>query len=197
MAKAKQQQRGEFELGEEHANPAALRKAKRFAAEATTIEGELATLDERSSLLNKRFLWIKTQGIPEALKQAGISQFTGLDGRSVEVEDFVSGTLPKEEPARSKAIALLEDYGLGNIIRTLIVIDFAKEDRDDAVKLYNQLRRNNSLNISMEENVHHSSYISNLKSRLEDGKPLDAKTLNIFVGNTTKFKAPKKGKKVK
>jgi hypothetical protein len=187
--------RGDFELGEEHANPRALKKAKDFASEASTIEKELEDLDQRTSLLNKRFQWIKTQGIPEALKQAGISQFTGLDGRSVEVEDFVAGTLPKEEPARSQAIALLESYGLGSIVRTTVVVDFAKEDREEAVKLYKQLRKNNSYNITMEENVHHSSYVSNLKARLEDGKPLDAKALNIFVGYTTKFKKPKKDKR--
>ena len=194
MAKSAKQERGEFELGEDQANPQALARAKKFAAEATMIEQKLEALDEETSLLSKRMLWLKTQGIPEALKQAGISHFTGLDGRSVEVEDFVSGTLPKDEEARRAAIAKLEEYGGGNLIRTTIEIDFAKEDREDAIKLYKQLRRNNSLNITMGEGVHHSSYISFLKHRLEDGEPLDAKALGIFVGYTTKFRKPKKKK---
>ena len=195
MARTKKVERGEFELGEENANPAALSRAKKLAAEAGTIEQKLEALDDESSLASKRLYWIKTQGIPEALRQAGLKKFTGLDGREVAVEDFIGGSLPKEEPARSRAISKLEEYGLGGIIRTIITVDFSREDHDDAVKLYKQLRKNNSYNIEMKNSVHASSYTATLLRRLEDGKPLDASNLNIFIGQTTKFRKSKKGKR--
>jgi hypothetical protein len=187
--------KGDFELGEEHASPGALNKAKKLAAEAMMIEQKVEGLDEEMSLLGKRLVFLKREAIPEALRQAGISTFTALDGRAVEVEDAVFGSLPKEEPARSTAIAKMEEYGLGGNIRTVITIDFAKEDRDEAVKLYKQLRKNNAYNIEMKESIHSSTYTSVLKQRLEAGEPLDAKALSIFVGHNTKFKKPKKGRK--
>src|SRR4249920_276063 len=104
MAKAQKADRGEFELDESQANQEALDKAKKLAQEAMTLEHRIERLEDQSAFLQQRYNHIKSHDIPEALRKAGINQFTALDGRSVSVEDFISGSLPKEEPARSKAI---------------------------------------------------------------------------------------------
>lgn len=191
---AKASQRGEFEVGEEGASPAALAKAKKLAIECAAAQARIAALGAEEGLLRSRLNHLKTIAIPEALRQAGISSFTQGD-QVVVVEDFVSGTLPKEEKPRKAALALMEKYGFGGSIRTLITIDFAKEDHEEALKLYNSLRKNNSLNIEIKDDIHNQTYLANIRDRLEEGKPIDVDKLNVFVGHTTKFKkADKKGR---
>lgn len=191
---AKKPPKGEFEMGEADASPTALAKAKNLAKECDTASARIATLTAEETLLRSRLNHLKTVAIPDALKEAGISSFTHGD-QIVEVEDFVSGTLPKDEKGRKAALDLMDKYGFGSSIRTQIVIDFAKEDHDDAVKLYNQLRKNNSLNIELKEDIHNQTYLANIRQRLEEGLKIDVDKLNVFVGNTTKFKkAKQKGK---
>jgi len=195
MAKrAKQSTRGEFEMGEADASPIALEKAKSLAQECLTAQARIERLAAEEQLLKGRVNHLKTVAIPDALKQAGISSFTAGE-QTVVMEDFVAGTLPKEEKARQKALDLFEKYGGGGLIRTIITIDFAKEDHDKAVKLYKELRKNNALNIELKSDIHNQTYLAFIRERLEGGKKLDAKTLNVFIGNTTKFKTDKKGKK--
>jgi hypothetical protein len=195
MAKrATKSERGEFEVGEADASPAALAKAKQLAAECINAQSRVERLQAEEGLLKGRINHLKTIAIPDAMKQAGIGSFAN-DDLSVIVEDFVAGTLPKEEKARQKALDLIEKYGGGGLIRTVITIDFAKEDHDKAVKLYKELRKNNALNIELKSDIHNQTYLAFIRERLEGGKKIDTKTLNVFVGNTTKFKPVKKGKK--
>lgn len=193
---AKRPQRGEFEVGEEQASPAALAKAKKLAKECEAATTRIAALGAEEGLLRSRLNHLKTIAIPEALREAGISSFTHGD-QIVAMEDYVSGTLPKEEKPRKIALDLMDKYGFGSSIRTVITIDYAKEDHEEAVKMYNTLRKKNDLNIEMKEDIHNQTYLSNIRQRLEEGLKIDTDKLNVYVGHTTKFKKAKekKGKK--
>jgi len=192
---AKRPTKGEFEVGEADASPAALAKAKRLAKECTAAQARVDILLAEEGLLKSRINHLKTIAIPDAMSQAGIDSF-GIGDQVVVIEDFVAGTIPKEPEKRKAALDLMSEYGFGNSIRTLITIDFAKEDHEAAVKLYSELRKNNSLNITMKEDIHNQTYLAHIRELLDDGKKLDADKLGVFIGNTTKFKKvkDKKGK---
>jgi hypothetical protein len=186
-----------FVQGEASASPVALTKAKQLVQELFNAQSRLDAISSEAEIIRGRTNHLKTILIPDALKQAGTMVYldTAID-KMVEVEPFVSGSLPKEEKERATAIALLDQYGGGSLLRTMITLDFSREDRELALEWYNKLKKQNSLNITIREDVHSATYLAYLRERLETGKPINTKVLGVFVGETTKFKKvkAKKGK---
>lgn len=157
---------------------------------------KIAKLNEQIKTISDAINVLKLKTLPDAMKVAGFSEYVLTDGSKVRRVLFVSGGLPKTEPARSIAIDELKKAGGESLLRSDISISFGKGDEEEATKLFNELKRSkNSLNIVMEYGVHSASLTAWVKRALEEGgAKFDLEKLGLYSGNTIKIIPPKEKK---
>lgn len=161
-----------------------------LAEEAIALENQMADLAELQTRLSSRANELKTKTIPDKMAEIGLSDFSLPSGHNLKVEDFVAGTLPKDPVERAQAIAAIESWGAGDVIRTQITIAFDREEHDEAVYLYRKLSHE-GIDAELASSVHPQTYLALIRERLAAGEPVDPDVMNVFVGRKAKLTLPK------
>ena len=171
-------------------NNAALNGLLEQAEELISLEAQISDLEQLLKRLGSRATDLKTKTIPDKMAEIGISEFATPAGAKLKVEDFVSGSLPKEPEKRSTAIGLLERWGADGIIRNEITLAFDKSQHNAAMALADDLRKQ-GFNAEVKSGVHPQTYLAFIRERLASGEEVDAEAMGIFVGRKTKVVMPK------
>jgi len=163
------------------------------AEEAVSNEQIIAELEESLSEAKRRLNAIKTQALPDLMAEAGVSNITLDSGWSLKVEDFLAGSLPKDEVERDDAIEWLELNGAESLIKTELSINFKKSEHNMALDLAGRLE-NEGYDVSSKMGVHPQTLLAHIRERMKAGDPVPLEKLGLFAGRTTKIKAPSKKK---
>ncbi len=153
--------------------------------EATSLEEQLEQLDADAAAARSALNELKTKRIPELMTELQMSDLT-RNGWKVKVNDFVSGSLPKEEGPRKLAIDWLEAHDGGPLIKTEIGMQFAKSQHDEAKKLADRLLAE-GFAVQLTSGVHASTLQAFARERLKSGEPIDTDVLGLFTGQVAKF----------
>lgn len=182
-----------------------LDKITKIALETATLERDMGATMELLELQSGRHTELRTRILPDAMSEAAMTTFALTDGTKIAVEDFVSGSLPKEDPdkpetvaARAAAIKFLEDNEAGGLIKNVITVEFEKSQHNEALSLAQDLR-DKGFAVNVKSDVHPQTYMAWARDALKQGLNLDADLMNLFIGRVAKldipgFKMPKKSK---
>jgi hypothetical protein len=189
----------EFDIGPQ-INSNALPLLQHKLGEAAALQEQIETLEADLKAAKASNHQLTTVEIPELMGSMNMDALD-FEGWHVAIRDHVSGSLPKDETARAEAIKLLESYGAGDLIKTTVAMEFTKEERETAKKVFEFLQ-GRKLDPSMSEGIHPQTLGAFLRERLQNGEPVDGEALGLFVGKQAKFTktqarkgAEKKGKK--
>ena len=199
-----------FDEGTTNTPPDKLAAIVKLATEGATMEREVATTMGLLELQSGRAHEIKTKLLPDAMAEAGMSNFSLEDGTGIKVEDFVSGSLPKidestnetfiaSSKARADALRFLEENDGASLIKNVISVSFDKSQHNEALALAAELREK-GFDCEVKSDVHPQSYMAWAREALKSGVNLDPDLLNLFIGRVAKldipgFVKPKKRKK--
>ncbi len=176
------------------ASPDALATATQMAEKQAALETAVETIEERLKEAKAELQHCKTVLVPDAMKKANQAEFRINDGLyagvKVSLNDFVQGSLPKEEPARGAAIDVLAKNGAGALIRTEVVVSFTKTQHNEAIDLLEELKER-EYSAAMQSSVHPQSLFAWARERLRNGEEVFAEKLGLFVGSATKLTWPK------
>jgi len=131
--------------------------------------------------------------IPEAMAVAGTSSFKTTAGVKVDIKDYVSGSLPKDESAKTVALAWLEKHGGASLIKGQIVAEFPKGE--DNARLRNEAAEalsNLHVDFSEQETVHHTTLAAFARERMKNGEPVALEVLGLSAGRMAKIERPSK-----
>ena len=105
-----------FDMQEEApaSSDSAMQRLVAAAKEIIETEQLIAQLEENLSELKSRHNKAKTIALPDMMAECGLSEFRTDTGFRIAIEDFVTGSLPKEDSKRREAIAWLESNGAEN-----------------------------------------------------------------------------------
>lgn len=184
----------DFDLGEEGANTPSdkLEVLHKNLDEATALEEQLEQLDADAAAARSALNDLKTKRIPELMAELQVSELT-RNGWKVKVADFVSGSLPKEDEPRSKAIAWLEAHEGGALIKTDLSMAFAKSQHDEAKALADKLAAE-GFAVQLTSGVHASTLQAFARERLKNGEAVDTEVLGLFTGQVAKIDRVKEKK---
>jgi len=160
------------------------------AQELVALEREIKDLDALLKAKNGRATELKTQILPDKMAEVGLSEFKTPSGDRLKVEDFVSGSLPKDPMKRKAAIQALEGMGADGIIRNELLLAFEKSQHNEAMALADDLRQK-GFNAEITSGVHPQTYLAFVRERLRNGEEVNAEVLGIFVGRKTKVELGK------
>ena len=124
------------------------------------------------------------------MAEAQLTQFATASGVTIKVEDFVSGSLPKESGKRDAAIKWLEANDGGDIIKNEISLSFEKSQHNEALALASDIRAQ-GYEVDVTSGVHPQTLMAWARERLKGGEALEPETLGLFVGRKASYKVPK------
>jgi hypothetical protein len=187
----------EFDISENKEQMAPQDKLKTLhsmAGDCLSMSDAIEQMEAQLSAAKAALQSLRTEKMPELMAELSMPDFT-FNGLEFKLDDFVSGSFPKDPDKRKVAVGLLKDYEAEGMIKTEITVEFGKSQHNEALDLFNSLVEK-GYTASIDENIHAQTYQAFARRRLEDGEPIDAVGLGLFTGKVVKFK-PVKEKKSK
>lgn len=169
-------------------DPASLDRLNQTIDDAVRLEEAAAMMEEDLKAIRRQLNLIKSQQIPDMMAELGVEKLT-RNGAEVSVSEFVSGSLPKDEEARARAIRWLEEHDGAGLIKTEIVVSFGRGEKEEADELANRLSNYSPV---VETGVHAATLQSYARERIRSGEEIDTETLGLYTGRVAKIKVPKK-----
>lgn len=167
-------------------NPA-VKKVTALCMEQDALQTSIDELEELLAGAKARFNIIKVKELPDAMAELGSSEWKSSNGRyKVEIGDFVSGTLPKEEKERLAATDYLAKNGAGPLIKTEISLGFGKEEHAQADKARKLLTKA-GFTPTIQTGVHPQSLLAWARERMKNGEPINFDLLGLFSGRQAKL----------
>ncbi len=170
---------------------ATLDAIKALVVEYHELNDTIEAHEEMMAAMKRRFNELKTKDLPKAMEEALLPELTLEDGRAIVMEDFVAGSLPKDEDKKAAAIEYMgKDEDLSQIIKTAITLPFTKTEHNRALDLFNRLVDEGYI-AEMGTSVHAQSLLAIVREKLREGDPIDLEVLGIYRGTTAKLKVKK------
>jgi hypothetical protein len=144
-------------------------------ARAERLDAELKKAKARCDFLQKKVL-------PDLMTTVQTTDFTTGASR-FKLEQLVVGAFPKEPAARRKAVEWLEEHEAGGIIKTEVVMEFARSEHNVAADVTGMLK-DQGYSPVMESTVHPQTLYAFVRERLRSGKALsdeDQQTLGVQI----------------
>jgi hypothetical protein len=175
------------DLAEEEQASVSLDDIRAYGEELAKLVAQAAGLEAALKAINSRITEIRTRILPDLMAAAGMTSFTLSNGTTVKLDNFISGSLPKEPERREQAIRWIVEHGGADIVRATVVQDFSVEQYGEAAALADQLR---SLGWKPEVStaVHPQTLYAWLRDRLRQGEHVDTDTLGVFIGRIVRVK---------
>lgn len=160
------------------------------AEEMIRLEAQISDLEQLMKQLSGRNNELKTVIIPDKMAEIGITEFAVPSGQRIKVEDFVSGSLPKDPERRNSAIEALEEWGATGALKNEVVLSFEKSQHNEAMAIVDDLRQR-GYQCEVTSGIHPQTYLALIRERLAAGETIDPERMGIFIGRKTKVIAPR------
>jgi len=179
----------EFDLGEDGgatASPDALKRMREGIKELITMTEYIEQLEaDLKAAVSARHV-LRTVKLPDIMAECQSTAFNHA-GYDVEVSDFVSGSLPKDEAKRAKALQWLKDNDGADNIKTILTVAFNTKQHNQAMAVADDLRKD-GWPLTIGEGVNVQTLQAFARERIRNGEKVDAETLGLFVGKLVKIK---------
>lgn len=174
------------EQGAAQVAPDALARLNEKLAEAIQLKGMVDQMEEDLSAAKKQLNNLNTQVIPDMMASLGMEECTQR-GWKVKVDEFVSGSLPKDEQLRQRAINWLQSHDAGDLLKTQLSVAFSRSQHNEALAIANDIEQKGFIP-KVEATVHPQTLLAFARERLKNGEALDTEVLGLYTGRVAKFK---------
>lgn len=171
-------------------NVQSLQSIEQLVNRALELTNELDGLEEYAKKLRADLHDITSVRLVDAMTSAGTAEFKTKDVE-VTVKDFLSGSLPKESEARSRALQWIESVGAQDLIKNHLEADFDKK-QDNLVAQVEELLESIGVEFTRQRDVHHSTLKSFAGERMKNGEETPLDMLGLFAGRKADIKVLKK-----
>lgn len=180
----------EFDLGGASAPSDKMDALNAALEEAVALEQAVVQMEEDLKAVKKSLNALKCSRIPDLMGELQMDEVS-FRGWKVKIDDFVSGSLPKDGDRHERAIQWLEDHGAGGLIKTDLTLAFGKSQHNEALDLAGRLEAE-GLAPSVKTGVHAQTLHAFARERIRNGDPLDIDLLGLYVGKVAKMSLVKK-----
>lgn len=148
-------------------------------------DAEIKDLEQRLKDAKAEYNRLTCEDMPELMNELGLSEFRLSDGTRVTVEEDVKTSITAAN--RDAAMEWLRNNGYSGIIKTRVVADFDRGDRDRAAEISEAISEQHD-QVNVEEHVHPSTLKAFVKEQLAAGNNLPWDLLSIHPFNRATLK---------
>ncbi len=157
---------------------------------------ELAELDleEQLKQTKKDLKQYRDNLIPEIMAEIGVPAITTAGGITIEVEDKLHASFPKDEGKQAIAFAWLKESGNDGMIKREITVRYGRDSVKWAEELMQKMEEwqiGEHATVDQEWNIHHQTLLAFLRNELKDGHPVPLEVFGAYVQRQAKIKRAK------
>lgn len=145
--------------------------------EQVSLEETISDHQEKMKNLGERCRYISEVLIPDKLGQLGMASIKMASGHKVEVKPFYSAKILGPE-----GFVWLDENGHGGIIKTKVVREFSRTQREDAIKFAEE-----NPGFSFDQSVHFQTMSAFTKEIYTNNETLPPELFSVFQGKKTKI----------
>lgn len=147
------------------------------------LQKQIADYEAKLKALNEEFALVAKKQLPEAIREAGMAEFTLLDGTKFVVEEEVYTSI--SEANRAEAHSWLRANNYGGIIKSRFEILLGKGEDERAAKLVETLT-DQKVAYRRDEAVHAQTLKAFVRARLKENVELPRKVFGIYEEQVAK-----------
>ena len=184
-----------------------LKQAAAYAQEMLDLQAQSEALSEELKVIDDRYQKLQLELLPDLLVSLGVKTFKLESGASIDVADFVRGSIPTmsaiekaddfDRPAlvarRSECFAWLRKMNADSLIKNTVTAEFGKGEDTIAKKLLATLCEQGFKAANTEE-VNFQTLNSYLREQQKAGAAIPTEPFGLFVGKKATIKVPKVSK---
>lgn len=159
-------------------------KVTSLVREVRDIEQKITELESQQKKLIIRRRELEEKEIPNALLEAGVSEFTTLEGLKVSTK-FIVGAIPAD--AKEEAFKWLDEHGHSSIIKRGVQVAFDKGS-EGAAERAAEAMRSLGLEPKITLNVHAQTFMSFAREQINKGVLLPLDKWGVFHGQKAVIK---------
>lgn len=159
-----------------------------LVSQAEDLEQRIEEVEARLKDLQNSYNQIMTRDLPSAFNEAGVQDFTTINGKKVTIDDIVRCSIPKER--KDEAFEWLRENGAADLIKQDITVSFTKGEDEKAREAVRALTEAGFVPSEI-PNAHWQTLSSWAKEQLSKGVPLPEELLGLYVGQKAKIKEKK------
>lgn len=173
-------------LGKTEASSDQLTALGVVAQQALDIKAHIDMLKEAQKAANEELHALLSKTLPDMISGAGLSEFTLKGGATIQLKEYVSGSLPKDDEARETALEWIRDHGGETLLKTKVVAEFGKGTGNQVAATLAALR-DLDVDFSAREDIHPQTLYAWARERLRAGQPVAFETLGLEAGRMAKI----------
>jgi len=127
---------------------------------------------------------VRTDLLPNALREHNLSELKTADGFRVKVQEIVRASIPKSR--REEAFAWLDANGHGDLVKHVVTAKFGKGEEDKAQAAIEALA-DLDFPVSDDRSVHASTLSAFVREQIAAGVALPHELLGVFQGHVSKI----------
>lgn len=150
------------------------------------LKEEIESLNKRSAELSKSYEILAKRDLPEAMRVAGMSQFTTDNGFKVSIKEDIFASIAEKN--KQAAFAWLAEHGFGDLIKTSVDVSFGRGEHERVAELLNNLNEHGYQNYGLKEGVHPGTLKAFLREQIAQGKEVPLELFGAFQYKEVVFK---------
>ena len=154
--------------------------------QVTSVEKDLAAKEAEVKALKAKKNDYLFNLIPSKMQEIGLDKVE-VDGNTVSLTTFVSGTMPKDPIQKDIALSHLREIGASDFIKNKITVSFGVTEDNRAKALQVDLEGQGFLT-DAETKVEPMTLKKIIKEYVENGKEIDLEIFNASIGTIAKIK---------
>lgn len=151
----------------------------------------ISTMEEDLKAAKKALDELASKRVPDLMAQIQVDSLTLEGGYKVELKDFVSGSLPKDDAKRKAAIAWLEEHNGGDLITTDVIVSFGRKQHNSAGAFIVDVQNRLGVQPDVKEGVHPQTLAKFAREKIQNGEEIDLQTLGLYAGRVAKLSVAK------
>lgn len=156
---------------------ASIQSLSELVDEQARLEAEISNLNDIIKNKGERARYLSEVLVPNKLDDLGMSSIKMADGRKVEVKPFYSCKILNEQ-----AFAWLDENGHGGLIKTKVVQEFSRTEREKAIEFVKEHPE-----FRFEQGVHYQTITAFTKEIYSRNETLPEDLFQVFQGKKTKI----------
>ena len=153
--------------------------------EMQAIQKDIDQNEEYLKQRKKDLEQLSAEAIPTMLTVMGLTYLKLADGSSVEVKTNYSATITQAN--KEKAFNWLRENGLGDIIKTELIVSFGRNE-DNKAASYAELAKGQGYQPTQKMKVEPMTLKALVRERIEAGKDMPTDIFSVFIENKTTIK---------
>jgi len=149
------------------------------------LEEQIEELNNQLKVVKEKHRRISEEQLPEALQEAGVSEFKLKDGTKVSTSTYYSARITPDN--KEEAFNWLRENRFADLIKNTVSVSFGRDEDDAARELLKELN-STGMNTAQKEWVEPMTLKAFVREQVEKGTDLPYETFNIYIGQKSKIK---------